>query len=629
MKLPTNAVTLDWRLKASDPTIDLEYAEMIGHENRGAPVRDVVLVMILLSVFHGIVMHLKGELCYPLNRFILSIFFLLPVLLLHTALDKSSSKRNTIFNRNYLYIAGTGLMEVLIDVLIINAPWLSQQIDLVTSPALLSSPVNTLVTFLPFIKGDAFRFVPEFALVRSLGCFMLLKPSAHFAIASIVVEMLLVLWFFDFGYEGWIRVDLYPPIAVVIYFAEYFRKSDFIRTTLSTRQVKNLLEVQEDLVKTASTANTKKEEFFSYIFHEVRVPMHAISMSVDLLQDNPRENAKEILKGVRKQVDQATQILNDVLSMQKLEDGKFSLHMVWFNMEEFLQSILGMFSTIAKSQDLTFTLENNNQLLPNRQFLGDPIRLQQVICNFVSNSIKFTEEGDHITLYVKKLSGDEDSAVLEIGVKDTGVGVPDSVAPLIFQPYTQAKSSSHMGTGLGLNIAKQLSLLHGGDADFESTPGKGSRFFCTIPFRTREYISPIPSPVLTPVSAKKKKDSGTVLIVEDSKTSRKLLTAIVQKLGHVALAVCDGVEATEVFNDPSMLTKVRCIFMDKHMPRMQGDEATTLIRKKGFRGTILALTGDAFESEKLALIAAGADDVIVKPAGIQVIKAALKRAFNN
>lgn len=316
------------------------------------------------------------------------------------------------------------------------------------------------------------------------------------------------------------------------------------------------------------------------------------------------------------------------------------------------------YSTVSVSQDIRVSLRIDKSIDPNTVYKGDASRLQQVISNFLSNSLKFTPKGGRIVAFAKLLNESEDQTEVEIGVEDTGCGIPESEFSNIFQPYAQvANESGAVGTGLGLNISKQMIKLHGGEIGFRSEFGKGSTFYFQVPFESRRMQVGVETDLAGQfnkmgniVSGQSRESrlspraynphskelwvphpdplNSTVLVVEDSSPSRKLLVRLVTKLGYKCIGVVNGLEAVNFFKKcPPNQDLVSVILLDKQMPIMNGDEATRELRALGYSGAIVAITGNAMEADRVAFFEAGANYFITKPATVAVIKLVLSEIF--
>jgi len=251
-----------------------------------------------------------------------------------------------------------------------------------------------------------------------------------------------------------------------------------------------------------------------------------------------------------------------------------------------------------------------------------------MLSNLISNAIKFTERGE-ITIAVREIERDGDRTLLEFAVSDTGIGIPTDKHSLLFTPFTQVDSSTTRqfgGSGLGLSIVRYLAERMGGSAGFDSTPGRGSRFW----FRIRAHLVTTDSPRaagaadLAPDPAKNR--GRRILVVEDNVTNRTVIAAMLKKLGVAFVTAGNGQEALDLIltGPPPDL-----VLMDCQMPVMDGWEATRRIRaweqeNAKSRLPIVALTAGAFEEDRDRCLAAGMDDFLTKPLVLHHLAAALE-----
>lgn len=325
-------------------------------------------------------------------------------------------------------------------------------------------------------------------------------------------------------------------------------------------------------------------------------------------------------------------LLNDILDLSRVEAGRFELESIAFEPEQILHEERSLFSDAAGAKRLR--IETAWRGPSNQRYLGDPHRLRQMLSNLLNNAIKFTLHGQ-IRIEVSEFERDEKMAVLEFAVADTGVGIPKEKQILLFQPFTQADSSTtreYGGSGLGLSIVRGLATLMGGDVGIESEVGQGSRIW----FRIRAGLV---SPGMDSRVRERQPNyelgreeianrlAGRVLVVEDDKTNRKVIEALLNRFGLTVVLSEDGRQAVERLERGEL---VDLILMDIQMPVMDGYEATNRIRrwekeKGNARLPIVALTANAFETDRQHSLAAGMDDYVSKPIAIDTLKAVVSK----
>ena len=237
----------------------------------------------------------------------------------------------------------------------------------------------------------------------------------------------------------------------------------------------------------AEEAAQSKQLFMSTMSHEIRTPLNeVIGITNLLLQGNPREDQMDYIKTLKFSGNHLLTLVNDVLDYNKMESGKIVFEQTQFNLSDFLDEIMRSYSFRSKAKNISFEIKKANDL-PD-EVIGDPIRLNQILSNLLSNALKFTNQGS-IKVIVKELSRTTNQSKMEFTVTDTGIGIPKEKQSLIFDSFTQASSDTtrHFGgTGLGLAICKKLIELQGGTITIESEPEKGSTFRFALSFGISE-----------------------------------------------------------------------------------------------------------------------------------------------
>lgn len=370
----------------------------------------------------------------------------------------------------------------------------------------------------------------------------------------------------------------------------------------------HLKEAKNEAVKSAQV----KSQFLANMSHEIRTPMNGIvGLTNLLLNSSLNQQQLEWAQGIKASTDSLLTIINDILDISKIESGKLDIESVPFDLTEMVRQLSQPFEIAAKEKSIAFTVDIAP--LTHTGFIGDPTRIKQVINNLVNNAIKFTELGSVHLKVEQDHSHRDQHPLLTFTVSDTGIGIPAPAMEMLFLRFTQADSSTTRnfgGTGLGLSICKQLAELMNGEIKCESTEGEGSTFsFCLhLPIAKDGYKT---GDNKTTLHNQAHLNGLKVLLVEDIKMNQVVAQTVLEGLGmHVDVAE-NGIEAVAMVSDQYY----DLIFMDCHMPKMDGFEATRKIKSlPGCQDLpIVALTAGAMKEDHDKCIASGMHYVITKP----------------
>ena len=378
--------------------------------------------------------------------------------------------------------------------------------------------------------------------------------------------------------------------------------------------------------RAAEAANVAKSQFLATMSHEIRTPLNGVlGMTQAIMADELSERQRDRLDIVRQSGQSLLAILNDILDLSKIEAGKLELEVIPFDLEEVARSAHAAFTGLAAKKGLFFRLETEGT---EGSYLGDPVRLRQIIYNMISNALKFTEAGE-VCVAVRWREG-----VLSITVSDTGVGIEPNTMDRLFHKFTQADASTTRrfgGTGLGLAICRHLAEAMDGSISVQSQPGKGSRFTLTAPLRQVDEAPAAAARGAASATSSNALDRPVrILAAEDNPTNQLVLKTLLNQAGIQPVIVGDGLAAVQAWQREDW----DVILMDVHMPEMDGPGATRRIReleqqRGGRRTPILALTANAMSDQVAQYMAMGMDGHIAKPVEISALFASIERALAN
>lgn len=382
------------------------------------------------------------------------------------------------------------------------------------------------------------------------------------------------------------------------------------------------------LFERANEANRAKSSFLANMSHEIRTPLGAIIGFSDILsnQSLSADQRKDLISNIRKNGEQLTRIIDDILDLSKVEAGKLFIDRRRVDLPLLLHEIKSVMDLRARDKGIEFSIALLDQI--PKFVITDEIRLKQILHNIIGNAIKFTHTGS-VQLSVRHADSAPENHHIEFVVRDTGVGISYESQKDLFKPFSQGDNSATRafgGTGLGLVLSKKLAQNLGGDIELmESVKGSGSTFRITIDTGEIDRFDMVSSlvevksqypPKELPLEPQYILAGKKILLVEDSEDNQEIFMHFLLSAGAKVELVDNGLDAVERGSQGHF----DLILMDIQIPHIDGKEATKRLRMNGYKGPIVALTAHAMPEERESCIQAGCDGQITKPVtGFQLI----------
>ncbi len=400
----------------------------------------------------------------------------------------------------------------------------------------------------------------------------------------------------------------------------------------SERKSKKMMEDYRESYEAAIKSNESKSAFLSGMCYDIRTPMNSVMGLVSLAQAHLNDSTKlnSDLEKIKEAGKYILCIVNEVLDIEKIEEGKAELNVCDFNFNDFLKNFAAMTNDSAKARGINFELINN--IKRNSYVVGDPTRVEQIFTNLVSNALKFTPKGGNVSVVVDEKEDGNGIARFEVVISDTGMGMEKEIMEHMFEPFAVKRLLTREvdnGVGLGMVITKILVNMMGGDIFVESEFGKGTKITLRLNFIISEE-----NPETAADNAEEDREvredftGKRALLVEDNDLNAEIAAEILRMTGMEVERACDGREAVDMFT-ASEKDYYDVIFMDIQMPIMGGYEATRLIRKMRRKDAksvpIFALTANAFVSDINEAKDAGMDEHLAKPIDFEKLCIALSK----
>jgi signal transduction histidine kinase/CheY-like chemotaxis protein len=382
-----------------------------------------------------------------------------------------------------------------------------------------------------------------------------------------------------------------------------------------------------DLLKAreaAEAASQAKSDFLANMSHEIRTPLNGVLGFTQLAQMQTQDpDQQRYLDKIQVAGKQLLRLINDILDMSKIEAGKLALEQIRFDLPGVMRSLETQTGEMAKAKGLQLQLS----VAPDaaQALLGDPLRMEQILLNYISNAIKFTEQG-RIEVHALVLADKGSHVVVQFEVRDTGLGMDAATLARLFTAFEQADNSTTRrfgGSGLGLAICKRLADLMGGEVGADSHLGQGSRFWFKVTLPKATQTMPIPKHADTTPSHTGALEGTRILLTEDNELNQLLACSILEHMGSTVRVARSGLEAIDLLRTEPF----DCVLMDIQMPGMDGLTATRTIRTDLALHNlpIIAMTANARTEDRRACLDAGMNDFVSKPFNIEQLRDTLQK----
>ena len=437
-------------------------------------------------------------------------------------------------------------------------------------------------------------------------------------------------WYFEIRPKaGWITPTILAFEVIILFVLPALIALGYCQTAL--RRYKDTVHAAEleKSAREAQAANAAKTRFLFNMSHDIRTPMNAIIGYAQLLEDHldEPERARDYLGKIRSSSDFLLSLINYVLEMARIESGKATLKPEPSDVRELVESLSAVFDPLAAEKHIE---TKSTVHIEHPYVLSDRTKVREVFLNILSNAIKYTPEGGHVSFSMTELPGEEPGTLrYKVVVQDDGIGMSEEYLPHIFEEFSREHTSteSHVvGTGLGLPIVKSLVQLMHGTIDVTSKSGVGSTFTVILPFpiATEEQLPRRRAQAANPAAELAGKH---LLLAEDNDLNAEITITFLQENGILVDRAADGLQCLELLQSKPA-GYYAAVLMDIQMPNMDGYAAARAIRAipdDRAELPIIAMTANAFEEDKQRAFEAGMNDHIAKPISVDTLLAALRK----
>lgn len=523
------------------------------------------------------------------------------------------------------------------------APSVTPQID-----HLQAVPIEELPDWLARHQAGEILYIPDvYALPEQDSIRQILEPQEIKSLITVpLLDMRQCYGFIGFDAVASHRSYTEDEQRLLVVFAEMLvnvrnRQRTDADLQLANQELEKTTEHAKSLAIEAQRANQAKSVFLASMSHEIRTPLNSvIGMTSLLLNTELSKEQSGFAETIRTSSNALLTLINDILDFSKIESDRLLLDVKAFRIEDCLEDSLEIISGQAGEKGISLVLQLEDTL-PSR-WMGDDVRIKQILLNLLSNALRFSPRGSTITVQANFKAIDAEAARLLISVKDEGIGISEEDQKNLFQFFVQADASitrKHGGTGLGLAISRRLAHLMEGDLTCQSELGTGSIFTLEIPLPVLDYSECVnqmsQSHLEARASVHPEHDIQTslaedcplrILVVEDNKLNQRVIEAILAKMGYSITVVEDGHEAV------ALVEKERfdLVLMDLQMPELDGLSATQMIRAFGDRihqPAIVALSANVITEQRQRCLEGGMDGFIAKPIRIPELTRIIRRTI--